>query len=135
MRSFTTKEGGSPQSLVQRYRASDPIFNKYSSGATPPNKRASKVSSNFLVNQDDLFKKNPYYLESGNNTMPVVHQNFVKTMSPITGMQILDSELSASSKRKRIEEDPFKSGQLERPQIKQKLMFEDLSNDDDLHKA
>ena len=58
-KSFTTKEG-SPLSVVSRWLLSDPSFmNKYSSGATPPNKRASKLSAALNKKSQSLYQKRP----------------------------------------------------------------------------
>ena len=88
-KSFTTKEGGSsPHSLLQRWRCSDPIFyKKYSSGATPPQKRYSKAES--IKDAASRF--------NFNQTMPKQQpDNFRRTFSP-KDLKVLHSEGSGEN--------------------------------------
>lgn len=102
--SFKSKEAFSPKSLVQRFRESDPVFkDKFSSGATPPQKRLSKASSNIypVIEEEAMMKKSKshYYKRSTNQTMKNIYaknNQFFGTMSP-NELQVLNSDISGVS--------------------------------------
>ena len=135
-RSFTTKEGGSPLSLLSRWRQADPILtNKYSSGATPPCKRASRPSAALQQKSQSLYFNRP-----ANQTLPSAqdrgkitnglilspNENELQMISPgLSGMGMDDLTDNNNKKHPR----KFELKGHENGDIKQKLMFDEQSSE------